>query len=98
MIESEMGDLQDAIALSGMVPQSCVPTFGEIEEWSDAEVEDVRAWIAARGAGPTPVVFHAAIAKYHAPRPPSESYTTAASEHADMMGGVNFVDPGRDWT
>ncbi len=80
MIESEMGDLQDALA--NLIPQSAIPTFDEMAEWSDVDAQKVRAWIDGGGRGPTPEVFWDAIARYHAPRPsdsvrvPEEFYET----------------------
>lgn len=69
MNHSEMGDLQDALAFSGLVPQSCIPTFDELESWTARDVAETRAWIASGGRLPTPTVWHEAIARYHAPRP-----------------------------
>lgn len=68
MIESEMGDLQDGLAISGLVPTSALPTFDEMAEWTDVDVQKVRAWVDGGGRGPTPEVFWDAIARYHAPR------------------------------
>lgn len=96
----DMDELQDAIATSGLVPPSCVPTFAELDTWTTDDVMQVRAWLAGGGRGPTPAVFHAAIARYHAPR----GHSTATNpdfhgriDHEEMMAGENFVAIDRDW-
>lgn len=67
MIESEMGDIQDD--LSHLIPQSCIPTFDDMESWTDRDVAQVREWIAGGARGLTPDVFVPVVNAYHAPRP-----------------------------
>ncbi len=85
MIESEMGDLQDGLA--NLVPQSAIPTFGEMSEWTDIDAQKVRAWVDNGGRGPTPEVFWDAIARYHAPRPNVSQVDEEAAETRRILAG-----------
>ena len=69
MTESEMGDIQDD--LSRFIPQSAIPTFGQMEEWTERDIAQVRAWIKGGTRGRTPDVFIPIVEAYYAPRPPS---------------------------
>ncbi len=96
-----MGDIQDD--LSHLIPQSCIPTFEEMESWTDRDVEQVRAWIAGGARGRTPDVFVPVVNAYYAPRPsnavraPEEFYETqrilagrAYREDLDAMDFARF--------
>ncbi len=94
MTESEMGDIQDALAVC--IPQSCIPTFEQMESWTDHDEEQVRSWIDGGTRGTTPDVFLPVIAAYYAPRP-SESarILNAVTEQVNEQQAVLAYRTGR---
>lgn len=94
MNHSEMGDLQDALA--NLIPQSAIPTFDELESWSSETIADVRAWVDGNGNGPTPVVFHEAIARYHAPRAGYATHVGTRFDRMDADEEHSIATLGRD--
>lgn len=85
MTESDMGDIQDALA--NLIPQSCIPTFDAMESWTEHDEAQVRAWIGRNASGPTPDVFIPIVNAYHAPRSTFAIVNEEAAETQRILAG-----------